>query len=228
MSGVCAIHQPNLFPRGRTLDKLLAADVWVVLDDVQLCRRDYQHRARIGRARSPQTWQWLTIPVHLPSGQTTRIRDVRIADPVTARRRISGLTRQFYRRAPQWDHIAGIVDETAASFARTDRLSDIAELSATAMLRRRGWTGDIIRSSDLTKSAPIRAGRSERLVDLVLAAGCTSYLCGRGGISYLDPDPFVRARVEVSVTRASRTTDSAIGLDDLSALAAMVGGTPAA
>ncbi|MFW6692959.1 WbqC family protein [Streptomyces sp. MAR4 CNX-425] len=43
---VCAIHQPNLFPRLSTLAKLYAADRWIVLDDVQFARRDYQHRAR--------------------------------------------------------------------------------------------------------------------------------------------------------------------------------------
>ncbi|NED93467.1 WbqC family protein [Streptomyces sp. SID11233] len=42
-SGQCAIHQPNLFPRLTTLAKLFAADYWIVLDDVQFTRRDYQH-----------------------------------------------------------------------------------------------------------------------------------------------------------------------------------------
>jgi hypothetical protein len=31
----CAIHQPNFLPRLSTLAKIYAADVWVVLDDVQ-------------------------------------------------------------------------------------------------------------------------------------------------------------------------------------------------
>lgn len=42
---VCAIHQPNLFPRLVTLAKLFAADYWIVLDDVQFAHRDY-HTAR--------------------------------------------------------------------------------------------------------------------------------------------------------------------------------------
>ncbi|CAN3978238.1 WbqC family protein [Kitasatospora purpeofusca] len=45
---MCAIHQPNLLPRLSVLAKILAADVWVVLDDVQHARRDYQHHARLG------------------------------------------------------------------------------------------------------------------------------------------------------------------------------------
>jgi hypothetical protein len=42
--GVCAIHQPNLFPRLATLAKLFSPDCWIVLDDVQFARRHYQHR----------------------------------------------------------------------------------------------------------------------------------------------------------------------------------------
>ncbi len=45
--GLCAIHQPNFLPRLTTLAKLFAADYWIVLDDVQFTRRDYQHRARL-------------------------------------------------------------------------------------------------------------------------------------------------------------------------------------
>jgi hypothetical protein len=45
MAGLlCAIHQPNFLPRLSTLAKLYAADTWVILDDVQFTRRDYQHR----------------------------------------------------------------------------------------------------------------------------------------------------------------------------------------
>ena len=32
---LCAIHQPNFFPRLSTLAKLYTADIWIVLDDVQ-------------------------------------------------------------------------------------------------------------------------------------------------------------------------------------------------
>lgn len=49
----CAIHQPNLFPRLSTLAKLHAADIWVVLDDVQFTRGVYQQRCRLANIRHP-------------------------------------------------------------------------------------------------------------------------------------------------------------------------------
>ncbi|WP_409058882.1 WbqC family protein [Streptomyces sp. SYP-A7185] len=89
--GLCAIHQPNLFPRLTTLAKLFAADYWIVLDDVQFTRRDYQHRARLAAIDAPDRQQWLSIPTHLPSGRSTLIRDALIDDADLARRRIAGI-----------------------------------------------------------------------------------------------------------------------------------------
>jgi len=63
----CAIHQPNLLPRLSTLAKLYAADVWVILDDVQFVRRDYQHRACLAALDDPQRRQWMSVETHLPT-----------------------------------------------------------------------------------------------------------------------------------------------------------------
>ena len=79
---LCAIHQPSFFPRLSTQAKLFTADMWVVLDDVQFTRRDYQHCCRLAALNDPAAQQWLTVPVHLPDGRSTRIKDVRIARPV--------------------------------------------------------------------------------------------------------------------------------------------------
>ncbi|MET9972249.1 WbqC family protein, partial [Streptomyces sp. NPDC006356] len=101
--GLCAIHQPNVFPRLTTLAKLFAADYWIVLDDVQFTRRDYQHRARLA---DPARQQWLTIPTHLPNGRPTLIRDAVIDDPALARRRTAGMLRQHYGASPHWPALA--------------------------------------------------------------------------------------------------------------------------
>ncbi|WP_345943560.1 WbqC family protein [Streptomyces sp. SID8352] len=68
-------------PRLTTLAKLFAADHWIVLDDVQCARRDYQHRARIAALDGRGPDRWLTLPTHRPSGRATLIRDALIADP---------------------------------------------------------------------------------------------------------------------------------------------------
>ena len=77
--GLCAIHQPNLLPRLTTLAKLFAADRWIVLDDVQFSRRDYQHRARLASRDDPQLSHELG-PGELREGQDCIPRALGVPD----------------------------------------------------------------------------------------------------------------------------------------------------
>ncbi|WP_243770223.1 WbqC family protein [Amycolatopsis acidicola] len=189
----CAIHQPNSFPRLSTLAKLLRADVWVVLDDVQFNSRDYQHRARLAALEDPLCQQWLSLPVHRPRGRASRIDELRLAEPETGRRRVAQLIRQFYGRAPFWRETSAAVDEVLAALALTDRLSEVAEVSTRALLAGLGWRGEVVRSSEVPSSDQ----RSERLADLTAAVGAGTYLCGRGGAKYLDEAPFTARGIAV-------------------------------
>ncbi|WP_225076981.1 WbqC family protein [Streptomyces sp. CoT10] len=183
---MCAIHQPNLFPRLSTLAKLFAADRWIVLDDVQFARRDYQHRARLAALGDPGRQQWLTLPTHLPHGRPTLISQARLVDPGHSRRTVELLVRQYYGRSSHWGAVSEVLDAVVYALATTDCVAGIARASTVAMLGVLGWAGEVLDSSGI----PARQSRSERLADLAMATGSTHYLCGTGGLRYLDPDPF--------------------------------------
>jgi hypothetical protein len=183
----CAIHQPNFFPRLSTLAKIYAADIWIVLDDVQFARRDYQHRCRLapaGDARLPE--RWLTVPVSLPDGRATLIRDVRLADPAAAARRVPDILRQYYRHGRHASALLSLLPQLRDTLASAGRLTEVTEQTTLGMLRLLGWPGMVYRSSDL----PARSGRSERLADLTSAVSAATYLCGTGGSRYLEPTSF--------------------------------------
>lgn len=190
---VCAIHQPNFFPRLSTLAKLAAADVWVILDDVQFARRDYQHRTRLAALDSPDLQQWLTLPVHLPEGRATRIRDVLLVDPAKARRRTERLLSHYYGRSSRWATIRDHLDPVISQFDHTDRLTTVTEASTRALLDAIGWNGTTIRAS----SHAVSSDKSQRLADLTKAARATTYLYGTGGATYLDPTPFHAAELRL-------------------------------
>jgi hypothetical protein len=183
---VCAIHQPNLFPRLSTLAKLFAADRWIVLDDVQFTRRDYQHRARLAALDDPGRQQWLTFPTNLAHGRATTISQARLVDPGRSRRTAELLVRQYYGRSRHWCAVREVLDAVLHTLDTTDRVADVTRTSTIALLAALGWSGDVLDSSDI----PTRRGRSERLADLAAATGSTHYLCGTGGLSYLDVGPF--------------------------------------
>lgn len=182
----CAIHQPNFLPRLSTIAKLLSADIWIVLDDVQFCRRDYQHRARLGRLDDPAQHQWLSLNVHLPGGRSTLIRDAFVVDTVRCRRRAMGMLEQFYARSDHWPDLRPWFAGLAEMFAQTDHLHEITERSTRVILEVLGWRGTIVRSSDLDA----RTDRSARLADLTQAVGADTYICGQGGARYLEQGAF--------------------------------------
>jgi len=193
----CAIHQPNLLPRLSTLAKLYAADTWVVLDDVQFTRHDYQHRARLAALDDPAQQQWLSIETHLPYGRTTLIRDARLADPQRAARRLGQLPAQHYRASPHWPLLHAALQPVVRAVTETAGTAAVAEATTHALLNLLGWRGTIVHSSDLAASPD----RSARLADLTTAVGASTYLCGTGGMRYLDRRPFTQRQLNVHAFR---------------------------
>ena len=57
---IVAIHQPQYLPWLGYLHKLIVADVFCYLDNVQYKKNEWQNRNRIKTATG---WQWLTVPV---------------------------------------------------------------------------------------------------------------------------------------------------------------------
>ncbi|MEV0537077.1 WbqC family protein [Kitasatospora sp. NPDC050463] len=192
--GVCAIHQPNLFPRLSTLAKLFAADYWIVLDDVQFARRDYQHRTRLAALDEPGRRQWLSISTHLPHGRSTLVLQALMTEPERCQRRTGQLIRQHYRSSPHWPGLRDVLDPVLDLFVTTDRTAVVAEASTRALLGLLGWRGEILRSSSLES----RPDRSQRLADLAAVTGAKSYLCGTGGMRYLDPAAFQQYGIAVT------------------------------
>ncbi|QES31453.1 hypothetical protein DEJ47_12870 [Streptomyces venezuelae] len=187
-------------PRLTTLAKLFAADYWIVLDDVQFTRRDYQHRARLADLDDLARQQWLTIPTRLPGGRPTLIRDAVIDDPGLARRRTTGMLQQHYGTSPHWPALAKVLDPMLDAFS-TGRTAAVAEISTRVLLDLLGWRGQILTSSQL----PARPGRSVRLADLAVATGARTYLCGTGGMTYLDSAPFTARNIAVAPFRPPTT-----------------------
>jgi WbqC-like protein family len=142
MAGLlCAIHQPNFLPRLSTLAKLYAADIWIILD-VQFTRRDYQHRCYLHPVADVQLpGRWLTIPVHLPGGRATLIRNVQLAEPALTAKRTSGILRHYHRRAPYRSDIMDLLPSIEETITGTGRLADVSEHATITLLRLLNWPG---------------------------------------------------------------------------------------
>jgi hypothetical protein len=191
---IVAIHQPNFLPWLGYLDRMIRADLFIMLDHVQFERRNYQNRTRILLDGNSH---WLTVPVQQHS-QLERIVDKRIDNPPAdvvrwwAADHVRTL-RHAYRGAPFLDHYAAPLQDLLMS--RREHLVDLNLASLRFLRDAFDINTPMVRSSELN----VGGARSELILNLCKAVGADTYLAGMGGSrTYLDCMAFARAGIEVT------------------------------
>jgi hypothetical protein len=185
-----AIHQPNLLPRLKVLQKLACADVWCVLDAVQYCSREWQNRGRIVAIHGGRQESWLTVPVHRPRGRQTLINEVSIADPSSTPRLIEQTLVHAFRRAPFWTSIETLLSELLP-LSSTDSLVGLCVEFTRRLLGIAGPVPSIVLSSSLAATGK----SSELLAAICRELGASAYLADSGARIYLQESHFTSARV---------------------------------
>jgi hypothetical protein len=191
---IVAIHQPNFMPWLGYFDRMIEADLFVLLDHVQFERRNYQNRMMI---RLEDTSKWLTVPV-VQLSQKELIIDKQVDNPEdTNGGRWWGpnhfaTLRYAYRKAPYFEQYAPRLREILE--ARWDKLVDLN--LATLDFLRESFEIDtpMVRSSTLN----VPGARSQLLLNICTHVGGSAFLGGMGGSrEYLQQDEFRAANMGV-------------------------------
>ena len=190
-----AIHQPQYLPWLGYFDKMDQADCFVLLDDVQFKKNEWQNRNRIKAAAG---WQWLTVPVLHRFPQL--IHEVRInqADP-WSRKHLRALVSN-YASAPFFDLHRPFFEEIYAR--EWTLLLDLNLTTITYLVETLGIRTKLVLASSLPVPAGVEA--TQRLIAICQAVGGDTYLSGVGGRGYLDLARFEEAGIQV-VFQAFRT-----------------------
>lgn len=183
---ICAIHQPQYLPWLGYFDKMARADVFVLLDDVQFKKNEWQNRNRI---RDTQGWQWITVPVLHDHGQL--ISQVKLNPSVDWRGRHVRAIELNYKKAPffevYWPRLKPLYEREWAT------LGELNIAFVRLLAEMLGITTRLVVSSDLA----VTSQRTQRLVDICQKLGCDRYLAGAGGAGYMDFDLMKCAGVSV-------------------------------
>jgi hypothetical protein len=180
-----AIHQPNFFPRLKILQKLATADLWIVLDSVQYCAREWQNRTRIVTAYDSSVGFWFTIPVHRPRGQSTIIKNTIAVPPVGFGGRLEKILRHAYRKSPYWNEIESL-SHKFLDCNWNGSLTDICINTTLPFLCSDNKKPELLYSSKLKCE-----GRSSKLIAAICKeVGATEYLADSGAATYLDINDF--------------------------------------
>ena len=182
---IVAIHQPNLFPRLKVLNKLATADLWVVLDNVQFAHREYQNRALLVPNHGSSGPHWCTVPVHLPKGQDTRIDEVEFVE--NARDLAEHLERSVASAFRAFPDAKAIRERIMRSIENVRTLTELGVATTLALLEEAGCTVEVRYASELESAA---TEKSARIASICAHVGASVYIADSGAARYLEESAF--------------------------------------
>lgn len=191
---MASIHQPQYLPWLGYIDKIDRADVFIILDNVQYKKNEWQNRNRI---KTAQGWQWITVPVHYNFPE--RINEVRINNKVDWRRKHIMAIETNYRKALYFSEYFPYLEDIYRK--EWERLVDINNSLIRTLADLFGIKKRILIASELkTRDDPVhRILRNGRLIDLCKTVGAETYLSGKEGPKYMDMGDYDEAGIKVVV-----------------------------
>ena len=182
-----AIHQPTFLPWLGWWDKLVRADVFVLLDDVQFPKKGgtWMNRVRMLVDGEPR---WVTMPVDRAYSGTRGVREMRIDESKPWREAMLATIRRSYARAAFADDVLPVVEDALA--ARTDLVAELNERAFRLLGDRLALDmSKLVHQSELG----VAGHGTQLLVELCRAAGGDTYLSGDGSDGYLEEEAFAAA-----------------------------------
>ena len=183
---IVTIHQPQYLPWLGYFDKAARADIFILLDNVQFKKNEWQNRNKI---KTPQGPQWLTVPVLHRFGQN--IDEVKINNQVDWREAHLKALKLNYAKS---GHFNRYIDFFKKTYERDwENLVDINIFFIEKIIEFLGIKTKIVRSS----SYHATDDSTQRLIDLCKKFNATTYASGRDGNKYLDLSKFEQAGIKI-------------------------------
>ncbi|MCD7946251.1 MAG: WbqC family protein [Clostridiales bacterium] len=181
-----AILQSNYIPWKGYFDLINMVDEFIIYDDVQYTKNDWRNRNII---KTFDGVKWITIPVYHQNIDQL-IKDTVIKDVRWPQKHLNML-RMNYSRAPYFKQYLPWLEDLYHRAGELDHLSQINYLFMTEICQQLGIMTHISWCWDY----PRTEGKTNRLVELVKAAGGNYYLSGPAAKSYIETEQFVNAGV---------------------------------
>ena len=185
---IVAIHQPQYLPWLGYFHKLLQADVFCFLDNVQYKKNEWQNRNRI---KTAQGRQWITVPVKYRFPQT--IRTVKINNTEDWNRKHLQTLMTHYRKAPFYSDFIGFFQGIYSQ--NWEYLFKLNVALVNKLIRLLGIDSKkTVLASELKN---LSDDPTERLIDICESLGGDTYLSGPDGANYLDVERFTRRQINI-------------------------------
>lgn len=186
---IVSVHQPHYLPWLGYFDKIAASDLFVLLDNVQYKKREYQNRNRI---RTRQGVKWLTVPVATAGKYEQTTGEVEIEGGTGWREKHLETLRHAYSSAPHFKKAIEGLEELYMGREWT-RLAELNAAMLAWFMKEMGIGTRVALESEIGTGGL----STERIVNICRAFGADVYLSGSGGRDYMDEGLFEKAGLKL-------------------------------
>jgi hypothetical protein len=182
-----AIHQPQFMPWLGYFDKMDRCDIFVLLDNVQFKKNEYQNRNKI---KTSQGWEWFTIPVKYRYPQ--KINEVMIENSFNWRKKHLHALETNYGKSPYFERY---IDRFNRFYQQEwQSLSQVNIASVRLLKELIGIDTKMIIASEMEG---LSDEPNQRLIDICKRLGSDTYLAGSQGKEYMEIDSFNEAHIHI-------------------------------
>ena len=184
---IVSVHQPQYLPWLGYFDKIDKADVFVLLDNVQFKKNEWQNRNKIKTAAGEQ---WLTVPVMYRFPQL--INEVEVNNKERWQHKQQQAVISNYKKAPHWTALEPFFTDLFQSQWKTISQLNIHVVKTLAKVL--GIETPLHIASEMGN---FPEDPDERLIAITKHFGADTYLAGSGGHDYMDMDKYDRNSIKV-------------------------------
>jgi len=190
LSKIVVIHQPDFLPYLGFFHRLLRADQFVVLDNVQFVSGTSRSWTNRDKIKTTQGERWLTLSIEKhPRG--TPIHDIKLSQSVNWRRNNLDLLEQNYKRARFYNEMHSNLENLYGY--EYSLMIEINMKSIYMLCELLDIQIEMVYASTLGCDGR----KNELLVNILNKVNATHYLSGIGAKDYFQPKPFDQAGIQV-------------------------------
>ena len=184
---IVGIHQPQYLPWLGYFDKIDKVDTFVLLDDTQYKKQEWQNRNKI---KTPNGELWLTVPVLIGQGHKQKINQIKIDNKQKWSQKHLGRIKNFYSSTPYFKDYIDFFKDTYSK--RWETLADLNIYFVRKIAEFLGINTTIILASSLNYTG--KATDLNVSISQILEAD--TYLSGMGAKDYLVESKFKDINLE--------------------------------
>ncbi len=188
---IVSAHQPGYFPWLGLLDKVKKSDLFILMDEVQLADRAYQHRNLFLTANGEE--KYLTIAIRKKGYREKMLKDIEISNDENWQQKHSQFLQHNYGKHPYYHEIMNQL--TAFFEKRYHTLGEVLYDSFKISLALFGIETRMLLQSEMEYDRGQK--KSNLILELVKGTKANRYLSGQGAKGYMLLEDFAAHKIDV-------------------------------